>query len=158
MFNQKEAVFNAVTTVLKDHKIRFVESQNVSSFMTREMRAQVNAILIAGFKAKKIKLDTEFESDSQLKSYASGLQSNWLRKDKRLNGGAIYEPKSPGVRTGSGDPGIREMRKLLETVTNKADRDTINKAIEQRLVEINVARKPKIDTSVLPSHLHRLAS
>lgn len=157
MFNQKEAVFNAVSTVLKDHRIRVPEGQSVASFMTREMRAQVNAILVTGFKAGQIKLETEFESDAQLKSYVSGLQSNWLRKDKRLNGGIEYEPKNPGSRSGIGDPSIREMRKLLETVTVKADRDAIQKAINARLVEIEATRKPKIDVSKLPAHLHRLA-
>lgn len=160
MFNQKEAVFNAVTSVLKEHKVRVSEGQNVSQFMTREMRAQVNAILINGFKKGEIKLDTEFDSESELKSYVSGLQSNWLRKDKRLNGGVAYEPKNPGTRTGSSDPAIREMRKLLEQVTSKSDRDQILKAIDARLAEISEAKKPaakKVDISVLPQHLHRLA-
>lgn len=157
MFNQKEAVFNAVSSVLKEHKVRVPEGQAVSSFMTREMRAQVNAILITGFKKGEIKLETEFDSESDLKSYVSGLQSNWLRKDKRLNGGSAYEPKNPGIRTGSSDPSIREMRKLLETVTNKNDREAILQAIEERLGEISQSKKPKVDFSVLPQHLHRLA-
>jgi hypothetical protein len=157
MFNQKEAVYNAVQSVLKDHKVRVSDGQNVATVMTRDMRAQVNAILIAGFKKGEIKLETDFDSESDLKSYVSGLQSNWLRKDKRLNGGESYTPKNPGIRTGSSDPAIREMRKLLESVTNKADRDEIQQAIEDRLGELEGAKKPKVDISVLPQRLHRLA-
>src|ERR1017187_1539482 len=92
--NQKEATYNAVVNV--------VGSFDGACQPTKEQRAQVNAILFEGFRAGTIELDREFD-DVGLKAYCSGLQSNWLRKDGRLNGGVKYEAKNPGSRSGSGD-------------------------------------------------------
>ncbi len=156
MINQKEAVYNAVMSVFKDHGIKFSDGKNAAAALTAEMRAQVNAILVAGFEKGAVKLDTEF-SEQELRTYVSGLQSNWLRKDTRLNGGSKYQAKNPGSRVGGTDAAIKEMRKLLSQVTSKADREEIQRCIEERLTEINKSKTPKVDISVLPRTLHRLA-
>ena len=130
VLNQKEATYQAIVNVcgVIDGKCE----------PTREQRAQVNVILFQGFRSGMIQLDREF-NDSELKSYVSGLVSNWLRKDKRLNGDVKYEPKNPGVRTGHSDPQIRAMRLLLETTTNQEDKVEIQKFIDKRVAEL----KPK---------------
>ena len=104
---QKEAVFQAVVNVCGDQEV-----YNPS----KEQRASVNQILFEGFKAGSVELERTY-SDTELKAYVSGLQSNWLRKDKRLNGGVAYVAKNPGSRAGSTDPQIKAMRALLSTKT-----------------------------------------
>lgn len=158
MTSQKEAVYGAVMSVCKEHNVTPTKGQPYSEVMTREMRAQVNAILVTGFKSGKIPLETQFPNDSALKAYVSGLQSNWLRKDTRLNGGESYKPAAPGSRSGQQDPAIREMRKLLEHVTSKKDREEIQACIDERLANLKkVASKPAVDITVLPSRLHKYA-
>ena len=83
--SQKDAVYNAVTQVLASNNITLVGA--AAQYMTKELRAQVNEILFNSFKAGTVVLDREF-TDRALKVYVSGLQSNWLRKDYRLNGKA----------------------------------------------------------------------
>jgi len=140
--NQKEATYNAICAVTGFKGEGVLE-------ISKEQRAQVNMILFEGFKSGKIELDREF-TDQELKSYVSGLQSNWIRKDKRLNGGIKYEAKSPGSRAGSGDPSLKAMRTLLSTLTTDADKAEVQAHIDARIAELNVAKAPTIDYSALP--------
>lgn len=151
---QKEAVFTAVSNVLAQDGITVEEGKNINPEMTRERRAQVNSILFEGFKSGTIVIDREF-SDSELKAYVSGLQSNWLRKDKRLNGGMNYIAKNPGSRAGSGDPQLKAMRALLSTLTTESDKAEVQAHIDTRLKEIQATKvkSVSIDYSALPADL-----
>lgn len=144
--NQKEAVFQAICNVTG------FKGEGVLS-ITKEQRSQVNAILFEGFRAGTIELDREY-SDSDLKSYVSGLQSNWIRKDKRLNGGTQYVAKNPGSRAGSTDPQLKAMRALLSTLTDESERAEVQSHIDAKVAEIAAAKQTKVvDFSALPADL-----
>lgn len=144
--SQKEAVFVAVCQVTGH-----TGEGQVS--ITKEQRAQVNAILFEGFKSGKIELDREY-SDSGLKGYVSGLQSNWLRKDKRLNGGTQYVAKNPGSRAGSSDPQLKAMRALMSTLTDEAEIAEVQSHIDMRVAAIAAEKQAKtVDFSALPADL-----
>lgn len=144
--SQKEAVFVAVCQVTGHKGEGQVE-------ITKEQRAQVNAILFEGFKSGKIELDREY-SDSGLKGYVSGLQSNWLRKDKRLNGGTQYVAKNPGSRAGSSDPQLKAMRALMSTLTDEAEIAEVQSHIDMRIAAIASEKQAKtVDFSALPADL-----
>lgn len=128
---QKDAVYQAVVNVCGE--------QDGAYTPTKEQRAQVNAILFEGFRANEIAIDKTFD-DAGLKQYVSGLQSNWLRKDSRLNGGVKYEAKNPGSRTGSTDPQIKAMRLLLSTKSDPSEVAEIQSFIDKRLAEIKPAK------------------
>lgn len=143
---QKEAVFQAVVAVTGFNG----EGQCSPS---KEQRAQVNMILFEGFRNEKIELDREY-TDSDLKGYVSGLQSNWLRKDTRLNGGTKYQAKNPGSRAGSTDPQIKAMTALLSTLTDESERSEVQGYIDARKAELNAAKQAKtVDFSALPADL-----
>lgn len=143
---QKEAVFQAICNVTGFTGDGVLE-------ISKEQRGQVNAILFEGFRSGHIELDKEY-SDSDLKSYVSGLQSNWIRKDKRLNGGVQYTAKNPGSRAGSTDPQLKAMKALLSTLTEPADREEVQKHIDAKIAEINASKvEKKVDFSALPADL-----
>lgn len=144
--NQKEAVFAAVCNVTGH-----TGEGQVS--ISKEQRAQVNMILFQGFKSGDIELDREY-TDSDLKSYVSGLQSNWLRKDKRLNGGIKYEAKNPGSRAGSTDPSLKAMRALMSTLTDPSEIAEVQAYIDAKVSEISATKQAKtVDFSALPADL-----
>lgn len=145
---QKEAVFHAVTHVVGS----VPDSSPVE--LTREQRAQVNMILFEGFRSGTIELDREY-SDTELKAYVSGLQSNWLRKDKRLNGGVAYVPKNPGSRVGGGDAQLKALRTLQKMQTDPAKILEIQSFIDKRLAEIKPASTKEVTVNVadLPAEL-----
>ena len=133
---QKDAVYQAVLNVCGE--------QDGVYEPTKEQRSSVNAILFEGVRAGSISIDTEFD-DAKLKQYVSGLQSNWLRKDTRLNGGVKYVAKNPGSRTGNTDPSLKAMRLLLSTKTDATERAEIQTFIDARVAEI----KPTKETATL---------
>ena len=144
--NQKEATFQAICNVT-GHK---GEGQVVIS---KEQRAQVNMVLCEGFRSGAIQLDREF-TDAELKQYVSGLQSNWIRKDKRLNGGVQYTAKNPGSRAGSGDPALKALRALFSTLTTDADKNEVQGYIDARISEMATAKQvATVDYSALPADL-----
>jgi uncharacterized protein YabE (DUF348 family) len=140
---QKEAVFSAVSSVLTEAGISVNEGDNFAASLNRELRAQVTNILVEGFNNGTIALDKSFESEADLRTYCSGLTSNWLRKDPRMNGGVKYVAKNPGSRVGSADPTIKSMRTLLATRTDLsvADRADIQAAIDSRVAEVRSSKK-----------------
>lgn len=144
MMNQKEAVFTAVINVCGVQESAYTPS--------KEERAQISAILVEGFKQNKISLERSFD-EAGLKSYVSGLLSNWLRKDTRLNGGTKYVAKNPGSRAGQGDPTLKAMRALLSTLETEEDKAEVQAEIDKHLATIAKSKAPTIDYSALPSHL-----
>jgi hypothetical protein len=145
---QKAAVFNAVSHVVGT----FPDTGGVE--LTKEQRAQVNMILFEGFRDGSIELDREY-TDSELKGYVSGLQSNWLRKDKRLNGGISYVPKNPGSRAGQGDSQLKALRALLKTQVEPTKIDEIMTYINKRVAEIGAHKAKTVTVNVadLPAEL-----
>lgn len=145
--SQKEAVYQAVVNVTG-----FKGEGAVA--ITKEQRAQVTNILFAGFKSQSIELDREY-SDADLKGYCSGLQSNWLRKDVRLNGGTKYAAKNPGSRAGASDPQLKALKSLMMTEgLSEEDKAEIQVAIDTRTAEISKAKVQKtVDFSALPPEI-----
>lgn len=154
ILSQKEAVYSAVVSVLADNGVVVAEGTDFSTIMTRELRSLVNQVLFQGFRSGTITLEREY-NDADLKVFVSGLQSNWLRKDTRLNGNVKYSAKNPGSRVGSSDPSLKAMRALLTTLTVESDRTEVQSAIDTRISEINASKVKKvtIDASVLPAAL-----
>ena len=145
--SQKEAVFQAVTNV--------VGVQDGVYTLNREQRASVNQILFEGFRSSTVECDTEY-NDSELKAYVSGLQSNWLRKDKRLNGGVKYQAQNPGSRVGSTDPQVKALRALIKTQSDETKIAEIQSFIDKRLSEIKPSKSVTIDVNALPAELQHL--
>lgn len=131
--NQKEAVFQAVTNVCGEVDGAYTPS--------KEERASINQILFEGFKSGSVEFKDELPEDSKLKAYVSGLQSNWLRKDKRLNGNVQYVAKNPGSRAGSGDSQVKACRVLLSTQEDPEKRAEIEQFIKNRLAQIKPTKQ-----------------
>jgi hypothetical protein len=142
---QKEAVFQAVTNVCGTVDGAYTP--------TKEQRAQINLILVEGFTSNSIQMETP-KSESDLKGYVSGLTSNWLRKDTRLNGNTKYAAKNPGSRAGSADPQLKAMRALISTLTDETEKSEVQAYIDARVSEIAITKQVKtVDFSALPADL-----
>lgn len=148
MASQKEAVFSAVSSV------KGTTEFGSAVTLTKEERGAVSRALHTQFEAGEIEYDGEVPTGKKLTSYVSGLVSNWLRKDKRLNGNVAYVPRNPGVRAGAGDETLKAMRQLLAVTEDEAARAEIQGYITARQTEL----KPKkvIDFSAVPAELQHL--
>jgi hypothetical protein len=160
---QREAVYAAIKNVFADAGISFEDGQNANELMTEELRKNVHAIVIESFKTGKVEFketnsnEEKMTDGSKLNSYVSGLISNWLRKDKRLNGAVAYKAKNPGSRVGATDPQIKALRQLYKqfSATDETKAAEIKTHLDKRIAEVQIqkAKAIKIDTSALPQDL-----
>ena len=149
MTKQKDAVFAAVC------QVRGSTEFSSAVELTKEERAAVQSSLVAGFQGGSIAYQGDATDATKLTSYVSGLVSNWLRKDKRLNGNIAYVAKNPGTRTGAGDESLKAMRTLLGATSDDSARQEIQVEIDKRISEL----KPKkvINVDALPESLRHFA-
>ena len=156
MLNQKNAVFAAACSVLEQ------DSFDEAVVLTKEQRASVIEIVAEGFSNFEVELKEEsrekYNTPAKLKTYTNSLVSNWVRKDKRLNGDVQHTIKNPGSRAGSGDAVIRELKKLKSTFTEQDQIDACDTEIEKRMAVIKAekAKDVEIDMSLIPEDLRDL--
>jgi hypothetical protein len=161
MKNQRQATVETIVNVYYDHTGNDYELNGeviMNDVFTSEMKKETHSTLFQMFKGGHIQYRPEFQAkvddDAKLTSYISGLVNNWLRKAKELNNGQAYVAKNPGIRAGSGDNIVRELKKLLVKVKGTPNEAKVQAAIDKRLEEI----KPvvEIDTSLIPAELQGL--
>lgn len=162
MMNQKTAVVSTILAVLSDRGVSYELNgpTPVSEVLTDADYAIIKQTLVNGFKENKIEMSEEargkYSDEAKLKSYVSGLVSNWVRKEKSFNCGSKYEIKNPGSRAGQGDEQIKEMKALLSVTTDPAHKALIQSAIDARIAEIKPSQAVEIDVSKLPESLRHL--
>jgi hypothetical protein len=143
--SQGEAVFQAVNEVLNGEISGEVK-------LSKEQLHEVHSKVFLAFASGDC-VHSKNPSEAELLKYIPGLVNNWLRKDKRLNGGIVYMAKNPGSRKGSGDESLKAMKQLLEVTTDSDARTEIQTAIDARLAELNPPKK--INADVLPEALRK---
>ena len=142
---QKDAVFSAVSQVLSSNNITFTaNSTNASAVLNRELRLQINGVLVQQFLAGSVELSEDAKNklndESELRAYISGLVSNWLRKDPRLNGGTVLattSSKSTLTKSIKSDPQLQALRKLHSAQVEPAKRLEIQAHIDRRIAELS---------------------
>jgi hypothetical protein len=164
MKNQHQAVVSAAKEVLGT---RFQAGVDIKSYVTKEERTKVIALVVAGFMAGEVEMSDEarvkYSDAKSLTGYTNGLVTNWFNKSKELNGGVKYEAKNPGARAGSNDEQIQEMKllqKKLEAAGNVEGAAKVAAAIVGRLEELKATKASaalrEVDASKLPEELRDL--
>ena len=145
---QGELVFLAVRKVFPEGTVPSTTTWSKPQFEA------VQAIVLDGFKTGLVNKNSGGNDEVSLRKYVPGLINNWVRKDKRLNGGETYIPKNPGSRTGSGDETLKNLKVLLAAVTDPEAKVAVQQEIDKRMAEL----KPKVEINLdlLPEHLRHL--
>ena len=165
MKKQSEAVYEATRAVLKENEIVFEDGQDVKPLVNDDMKKSIVDIVMEGLKTGKVALRDGYDH-SKLPTYTKGMVANWFRKDSRLNGGVKHKVANPGIRAGSSDLGVKEMRKLLKIhktpengVVDKKVVAKIEAAIDAKIKSIKLEKARKIidvDVNHLPDDLKDL--
>lgn len=151
---QKDAVYDVVMRIFHKNGIKFSPGvTDARQLMDKDTRKQVIDQLVRDFSTGVIPLTSP---QNDLKEYVSGLLSNWLRKDLRLNGGVRHKVKSPGVRKGQQDALIKNLRTLQSTLPpGTPSYEAVQARIDNRLLEIKKDQAPTIDRSAIPAELQQ---
>lgn len=150
---QRDAVYSAVTSVLSDAGVHFEDGMDVAPMLTKEYRGAVQAIVVEGFTSGKIAFEDseanreKLSNPAKLNAYVSGLISNWVRKDKRLNGNSSYVAKNPGSRTGSSDEQLKTLRALKKQFAGTDKEAIIEAQITKRVGELRAEKAKTTELS-----------
>jgi hypothetical protein len=154
---------SAITSSLSNAGVSFTEGDDVKTVLTAQIKSDVRTTLFNEFRAGNVEVSEEFKAeklnnDSELKKYIAGLVSNWIRKDKRLNGNVKHEIKNPGSRAGQGDAQVRELRKLLKKVKGTQAEAKVQTALNNRITEVKAAKVKveAINVEDIPEELREL--
>jgi prophage DNA circulation protein len=143
---QNDAVFQAVCSVLG------ADSFDSAVELTKDQRESVVSIVVQGIVNGSVDFSAEakakYDTPAKVKSYTTGMVSNHLRKDKRLNGNTKYEIKNPGSRAGSGDDQLKALKALKSTLTSADDIAAVDKAIATRTEEIRASKVKEVEINV----------
>lgn len=160
--NQREAVFDVISTT-----VDITEGQPV--VLTKEQKATVVAKLMEKFDNGEVefsdKTKDKYVGDAAVKHYVSGLVSNWLKKDSRLNGGNKYKPATTSTRTT--DETLKTMQALRKQLVAAGDDAKVAEVDEAITVHVNSTKKakaktitktikPEVDMSAVPAELKTL--
>ena len=153
--NQKDGVFNAVTSiteVMDGEAVSLTKDQKSTLIGMLAESLETGAILVTETKRSKC---TEAK---HWRDYASNILNNWTRKDTRLNGGTKYVTKNPGSRAGAGDDQLRELKKFKSTLSDADQITAVDKAIDERLAvlqaERNAGKVKEINFDLIPEFAH----
>jgi hypothetical protein len=153
---QNDAVFQAVCSVLG------ADGFDSAVELTKDQRSSVVDMVTQGIMDEVVDFSAEakakYDTEAKVKSYTTGMVSNHLRKDKRLNGDTKYQAKNPGSRTGSGDDQLKALKALRSTISSPQQLASVDEAIASRTAEIQAAKakKVEINSDALPEHLRYL--
>jgi hypothetical protein len=166
---QREAVYKVTTEVLASKGVEFMPTvTDVRDLVNSEIRSEITDRIVTMFQEGQVEFkSTESNQDKlndakKLRSYVTGLITNWFNKDTQLNGGAKYEAKNPGTR--SADAQMKELRILKKHLEAKGDTDNlprVEQAIAERVQELKAEKAPAplpaVDADNLPDFLKDLA-
>jgi hypothetical protein len=146
---QGEAVYQAVLITVGEPRGKVLD------YITDAQKKEVHDAVYRMFK-DGVTVHARNPPDEELRKYIPGLVNNWMRKDLRLNGGSPYVTKNPGIRAGSGDEQLRNLKLLLTKVSGDSEATAaVKAAIEERQAQIKPAAKT-INVAVLPEKLRHL--
>lgn len=157
MFSQREGVYAAVKAFMAENGISHEDGQKVelNKDQFRTVVEMVANTIAGGEVFFSDEAKAKYPDLKAIKGYSSGLVSNWLRKDTRLNGGGKYLPKNPGSRQGQGDTQISELRKLRKTLTDAEQISAVDAHINERLTQLKATKIKtiSINADLLPESL-----
>lgn len=160
--SQREATYNAIVSVLESNAIAFNPGDDVKNLLTSSMKKTVRSELVNGFNNNTIAAGddfmSKFGSEIELNKYCSGLISNWIKKDTRLNGNSKYQVVNKGIRAGHGDAQVKELRKLLKVTSGTEAEQEVAEALSNRIAQVKAEKSPtvSINADALPEHLRHL--
>lgn len=107
-----------------------------------------------GFLSERAKV--KYNSRELLRTkYVPGMVRNWLERDVRLNGGAPYEPKNPGSRTGTRDEVLKNLKGLRSEMKDPELLEALEEEIANRIAEIAATKVKKVmvDLDKIPADI-----
>lgn len=151
LLSQKDAVYQATQAVLEDRNLNLEDSQDIREVIGEDMdaRRQIRDLVLKALQDGQVALgETKSGDPGSMRAYATGLISNWFRKDRRLNGGHRYVPQihkseyrtNAARQNSSNDDRIVRFHAALDVAETDELKELLQEAIDDREDEIAMER------------------
>lgn len=156
-YSQKETVYIAISSFLKENDRVFDDGDKVE--LSAEDRKTIVTMIVTAIDVGGMEFSPEamakHDTPEKIRNYSTGLLSNWMRKDSRLNGGMKHSIKNPGSRVGQDDSVIKSLKSLRKVLTSQKEIDTVDAEIEVRMEYLKSQKNSNvlINKDVIPAHL-----
>jgi len=148
---QSQAVINAVYSVCGKQTKKYV--------LSTEDRKKVIDIVTHSILEKETvfsdKAKAKYSTPKLVREYTAGMVSNHLRKATELNGGVKYVPANPGLRAGSSDPEIKNLKLLIKSGRLTAEKIAVaEEIIATKIAKLKASKaQVEIDFTAIPADL-----
>jgi len=161
-YSQKAVVYEAISSFLQENERQFDAGDKVE--LSPEDRKTIVTMIVTAIETGEMEFSpeaaTKHNTPEKMRNYSTGLLSNWLRKDKRLNGGAKHSIKNPGSRVGQDDEIIKSLKSLKKILTSKREVEIVEAEIQIRIEFLKNQKSMNvlINKDAIPTHLLYLIS
>jgi hypothetical protein len=159
-YSQKEVVYSAISAFMHESGRQWDDGDKVD--LSPEDRKTITTMIVAAIDVGEMEFSAEarakHNTPEKVRNYSTGLLSNWLRKDPRLNGGEKHSIKNPGSRVGQDDNVVKALRQLRKELTVPKEIAAVDSEIELRLTQLrnDKIKSTRINIDNIPAHLLHL--
>lgn len=159
-YSQKQAVYAAITAFMQENGRSFDDGDKVE--LSAEDRKTITTMIVTALDVGDMEFSSEarakYDTPEKVRNYSTGLLSNWLRKDDRLNGGTKHSIKNPGSRVGQDDELIKNLKTLKKVLTSDKEIQAVDVEINLRIEQLRNEKLKhiSIDKNNIPKHLLHL--
>jgi hypothetical protein len=156
-YSQKEVVYATISAFMQENSRQFDDGAKID--LSSEDRKTIVTMIVAAIDAGEMEFSPEalakHDTPEKVRNYSTGLLSNWLRKDSRLNGGAKHSIKNPGSRIGQDDDLIKSLKSLKKHLTSHAEIAAVEAEILLRAEQLRLEKQKSItiNKDKIPAHL-----
>jgi general stress protein YciG len=142
MLSQKEAVYQATQAILEHKHIDFQDGEDIKDVLGDDMEArrQIRDLVLEALNSGQVAIgESKSEDPRSMRAYATGLISNWFRKDRRFNGNQRYTPHATRHESGLSkyiDERIARFKSAQDVAESSELKGLLQEAIHDREDEI----------------------
>jgi hypothetical protein len=136
--SQKQIVHNAIMAFLQENGFS-LENKKVE--LTHNDRKTIVTMIVTAIDSGDMHLSAaaraKHDTPKKIRNYSTGLLSNWLRKDHRINGGLRHKTKNPGSKANQDDEIIKSLKSMRKLLSNHKEILAVDNEISLRIKQLN---------------------
>jgi hypothetical protein len=137
--SQKQVVHNAIMAFLQENGLSLNDNKVE---LTHNDRKTIVTMIMAAIDSGDMHLSVtalaKHDTPKKIRNYSTGLLSNWLRKDHRINGGLKHKIKNPGSKANQDDEVIKSLKSIRKLLSNHKEILAIDAEISLRIKQLNM--------------------
>jgi hypothetical protein len=140
--SQKQVVYNAIVAFLQENGLSL---ENNRAELTKSDRKTIVTMIATALDSGDMPFSAtaraKHDTPTKIRNYSTGLLSNWLRKDNRINGGAKHKIKNPGSKANQDDEVLKDLKSIRKLLSNKKEIQAVDNEIALRMKQLNTETK-----------------